>query len=253
MEVKEVDAAEMVAEEEAVGMEDLSVGVVAYPHPPPLLSLFSREEAVGSKETIKPFDQQGNAGGSRNFFADHQQKECGGSAEMAAKEVEVAEMEAEDDAAKEAVVGSIPMAAEAIGIQEVIGIVCNNITSKRHSCHSPCLFGVSAEEVPLDVTENVADADDENLADTDDVTKSRAPPAGKLGFKGKRAKNNLDAVSRGAVNRRPAGPVFFLRPNRFRPLSMTHPTLLWHLVLVLQNARSPRSNLFNNLDKQLDS
>ena len=86
MEVKEVDAAEMVAEEEAVGMEDLSVGVVAYPHPP-LLSLFSRGEAVGSKETIKPFDQQGNAGGSRNFFADHQQKECGGSAEMAAKEV----------------------------------------------------------------------------------------------------------------------------------------------------------------------
>jgi hypothetical protein len=190
MEVKEVDAAEMVAEEEAVGMEDLSVGVVAYPHPP-LLSLFSREEAVGSKETIKPFDQQGNAGGSRNFFADHQQKECGGSAEMAAKEVQVAEMEAEDDAAKEAVVGSIPMAAEAIGIQEVIGIVCNNITSKRHSCHSPCLFGVSAEEVPLDVTENVADADDENVADTDDVTKSRAPPAGKLGFKGKRANKKI--------------------------------------------------------------
>ena len=190
MEVKEVDAAEMVAEEEAVGMEDLSVGVVAYPHPP-LLSLFSREEAVGSKETIKPFDQQGNAGGSRNFFADHQQKECGGSAEMAAKEVEVAEMEAEDDAAKEAVVGSIPMAAEAIGIQEVIGIVCNNITSKRHSCHSPCLFGVSAEEVPLDVTENVADADDENVADTDDVTKSRAPPAGKLGFKEKRANKKI--------------------------------------------------------------
>jgi len=205
MEVKEVEAAEMVAEEEAVGMEDLSVGVVAYPHPP-LLSLVSCEEAVGSipmaaeaigmiQETIKTFDQQGNAGGSCNFFAD--QQKCGGSAEMAAKEVEVAEMEAEDDAAKEAVIGSIPiakeavigsipMAAEAIGMQEVIGIVCNNITSKRHSCHSPCLFGVSAE-VPLDVTENVADADDENVADTDDVPKSRAPPAGKLGFKGKRA------------------------------------------------------------------
>ena len=105
---------------------------------------------------------------------------------MAAKEVEVAEMEVEDDAAKEAVIGSIPMAAEAIGMQEVIGIVCNNITSKRHSCHSPCLFGVSAE-VPLDVTESVADADDDNVADTDDVPKSRAPPAGKLGFKGKRA------------------------------------------------------------------
>ena len=78
MEVKEVDAAEMVAEEEAVGMEDLSVGVVAYPHPP-LLSLVSREEAVGSipmaaeaigmiQEAIKPFDQQGNAGGSQFFF-----------------------------------------------------------------------------------------------------------------------------------------------------------------------------------------
>jgi hypothetical protein len=196
MEVKEVEAAEMVAEEEAVRMEDLSVGVVAYPHPP-LLSLVSREEAVGSipmaaeaigmiQETIKTLDQQGNAGGSHNFFADHQQKECGGSAEMAAKEVEVAEMEVEDDAAKEAVIGSIPMAAEAIGMQEVIGIVCNNITSKRHSCHSPCLFGVSAE-VPLDVTESVADADDDNVADTDDVPKSRAPPAGKLGFKGKRA------------------------------------------------------------------
>jgi len=40
---------------------------------------------------------------------------------MAAKDVEVAEMEAEEDAAKEAVVGSIPMAAEAIGmIQEAI-------------------------------------------------------------------------------------------------------------------------------------
>ena len=73
-----MEAAEMVAEEEAVGMEDLSVGIVAYPHPP-LLSLVSREEAVGSipmaaeaigmiQETIKTFDQQGNAGGSCNFL-----------------------------------------------------------------------------------------------------------------------------------------------------------------------------------------
>ena len=106
---------------------------------------------------------------------------------MAAKEVQVAEMEAEDDAAKEAVVGSIPMAAEAIGIQEVIGIVCNNITSSDTHVTHPAYLGFPAEEVPLDVTENVADADDENVADTDDVTKSRAPPAGKLGFKGKRA------------------------------------------------------------------
>ena len=48
-------------------------------------------------------------------------------------------------------------------------------------------------EVPLDdgcsvdlFTENVADTDDENVADADDVLKLRAPPAGKLGFKGKR-------------------------------------------------------------------
>jgi hypothetical protein len=56
------------------------------------LSLVSREEAVGSipmaaeaigmiQETIKTFDQQGNAGGSCNVFAD--QQKCGGSAEIA--------------------------------------------------------------------------------------------------------------------------------------------------------------------------
>ena len=107
---------------------------------------------------------------------------------------------------EEAVVGSIPIAVEAIGIIQDAKLPfeqqgnaggslnffadqqkgCNNITSKRHSCHPPCLFGVSAE-VPLDVTENVSDARDENVADTDDVPKSRAPPARKLGFKGKRA------------------------------------------------------------------
>ena len=105
MEVKEVDAAEMVAEEEAVGMEDLSVGIVAYPHPP-LLSLVSREEAVGSipmaveaigmiQETIKTFDQQGamqsvikrggNAGrevaiqqiaGARDMVAQQERRRC---------------------------------------------------------------------------------------------------------------------------------------------------------------------------------
>ncbi len=42
MEAKEVEAAEMAAEEEAAGMEDLSVGVVAYPDPS-LLSLVSQE------------------------------------------------------------------------------------------------------------------------------------------------------------------------------------------------------------------
>ena len=45
MEVREVEAAEMVTEEEAARMEDLSVGVVAYPHPF-LLTLVSQEEAV---------------------------------------------------------------------------------------------------------------------------------------------------------------------------------------------------------------
>ena len=150
MEVKEVEATEMVAEEEAVVMEDLSDCVVADPHPS-FLSLVLHEEAVvGSipiaveaigiiQDAKLPFEQQGNAGGSLNFFADQQKG-------------------------------------------------CNNITSKRHSCHPPCLFGVSAE-VPLDVTENVSDARDENVADTDDVPKSRAPPARKLGFKGKRDQN----------------------------------------------------------------
>ena len=65
MEVKEVEAAEMVAEEEAVGMEDLSVGVVAYPHPF-ILSLVSQEEAIGIQEVIgndpKNIDQQENTG-----------------------------------------------------------------------------------------------------------------------------------------------------------------------------------------------
>jgi hypothetical protein len=48
MEVKEVEAAEMVTKEEAAGMEDLSVGVVAYPHPFLLSLVSSTEEAVGS-------------------------------------------------------------------------------------------------------------------------------------------------------------------------------------------------------------
>ena len=44
MEVQEVEAAEMAAEEEAAGMEVLSVGAVTHPNPS-LLSLVSREEA----------------------------------------------------------------------------------------------------------------------------------------------------------------------------------------------------------------
>jgi hypothetical protein len=191
MAVKEVEAAEMVTEEEAAGMEDLSVGVVAYPHPS-ILSLVPQEEDVGSipmaigiEEAIgndpKQIDQQENAGGSHIVFAD-QPINGGGLAEMEAKSVEVAEMLAEDDAAR----------TEEWTEDLSVGVVDNNII-KWHSCPSPRLFGVSAE-VPLDdgcsadsFTENVADADDENVADADDVLKSRAPPAGKLGFKGKRA------------------------------------------------------------------
>ena len=137
MEVKEVEAKEMMTEEEAAGMEDLSVGVVAYPHPF-ILSLVSQEEAVGSipmaaeaigiQEVIgndpKNIDQQENAGGACNFFSD--QPINGGLAEMEAKLVDVAEMEANDDAA---------------GTEEwkedlSAGIVDSNIV-KRHSCHSP--------------------------------------------------------------------------------------------------------------------
>ena len=103
---------------------------------------------------------------------------------MEAKSVDVAEMEAKDDAA---------------GTEEwkedlSVGIVDSNIV-KRHSCHSPCLFGLSAE-VPLDggcsadvFTENMADDEDGNVADAND--KLRAPPAGKLGFKGKRANKKI--------------------------------------------------------------
>ena len=89
MEVKEVEAKEMVTEEEAAGMEDLSVDVVAYPHPF-ILSLVSQEEAIGIQEVI------GNDPKNIDFS---DQPINGGSAEMEAKSVEVAEMEVEDDAA----------------------------------------------------------------------------------------------------------------------------------------------------------
>ena len=77
MEVQEVEAAEMAAEEEAAGMEVLFVGTVTHPNPS-LSSLVSREEAGRSTlmaakaigiheaiETVPPkIDQQGNAGGA---------------------------------------------------------------------------------------------------------------------------------------------------------------------------------------------
>jgi hypothetical protein len=81
MEVQEVEAAEMAAEEEAAGMEILSVGAVTHPNPS-LSSLVSWEEArrstpmaakaIGIHEAIETvpqkYDQQGNAGGACIFF-----------------------------------------------------------------------------------------------------------------------------------------------------------------------------------------
>jgi hypothetical protein len=104
MEVQEVKAAEMAAEEEAAGMEVLSVGAVTHPNPS-LSSLVSWEEAgrstpmaakaIGIHEAIetvpKKNDQQGNAGGACIFLADDLIN--GGLAEMEVKE------EAEDNAA----------------------------------------------------------------------------------------------------------------------------------------------------------
>jgi hypothetical protein len=67
MEVQEVEAAEMVAEEEAAGMEVLSVGAVTHPNPS-LSSLVSREEAgrstlmaaeaIGIHEAIETFPKK---------------------------------------------------------------------------------------------------------------------------------------------------------------------------------------------------
>ena len=79
MEVKELEAAEMVTEEEAAGMEDLYVGIVVYPHPF-LLTLVSQEEAIGIQEVI------GNDPKNIDFS---DQPINGGSAEMEAKSVEV--------------------------------------------------------------------------------------------------------------------------------------------------------------------
>jgi hypothetical protein len=97
----------MVADREAAGMEDLFD--VASPNPS-LLSLVSQEEAVGripmaadaigiqENHGSKIFDQQGNAGGAHNFFADEPIE--GGFAKMEAEEAEAAKMEEEDDTAR---------------------------------------------------------------------------------------------------------------------------------------------------------
>jgi hypothetical protein len=173
MEVQEEEVAEMVAEEEAAGMEVLSVGAVTHPNPS-LSSLVSREEAGRSNpmaaeaigiheaiETVPPKnDQQVNAGGACIFLADNLIN--GGLAEMEVKE------EAEDNAA---------------GTEDLSFSHVNNNISNRHSCHSPCLVGVSAD-VPLDDGCS-ADLFLENVAGANDVPEARAPTAGKPGFKGK--------------------------------------------------------------------
>jgi hypothetical protein len=182
MEVQEVKAAEMAAEEEAARMEVLSVGAVTHPNPS-LLFLVSWEEAgrstpmaaeaIGIHEAIKTVpqknDQQGNAGGACIFLAEDLIN--GGLAEMEIKE------EAEDNAA---------------GTED---LSCN-----RHSCHSPCLVGVSAD-VPLDDGCS-ADLFLENVADADDVPEARAPTTGKLVFKGKQASKKLGCNSRRGGDRK---------------------------------------------------
>ena len=121
-------------------------------------------EAIEIHEAIETvpqkIDQQGNAGGACIFLADDLIN--GGLAEMEVKE------EAEDNAA---------------GMEDVSFSHVNNNISNRHSCHSPCLVGVSAD-VPLDDGCS-ADLFLENVADANDVPEARAPTAGKLGFKGK--------------------------------------------------------------------
>ncbi len=190
MEMQEVEAAEMVAEEEAAGMEVLSVGVVTHPNPP-LLSLVSREEAgriipmaakaIGIHEAIETvpqkIDQQGNAGGACIFLAVDLIN--GGLAEMEVKE------EAEDDA---------------VGMEDLSFSHVNNNISNRHLCHSTCLVGVSAD-VPLD-DECSADLFLENVADADDVPETRSPTTRKPGFKGKQASKKLGRNGRRGGDRK---------------------------------------------------
>jgi hypothetical protein len=217
--VQEVEAAEMAAEEEAAGMEVLSVGAVTHPNPS-LSSLVSWEEAgrstpmaakaIGIHEAIetvpKKNDQQGNAGGACIFLADNLINE--GLAEMEVKE------EAEDNAAE---------------TEDLSFSYINNDISNRHSCHSPCLVDVSAD-VPLD---------DGCSADYFLKTwlmlmmsqKQELLLQESRGLKANKPEKNLDATAEGAVTGR-LSPLqispkletfFFLRPNRF------HQSLLAYL------------------------
>jgi hypothetical protein len=175
MEVREVEAAEMAAEEEAAGMEVLSVGALTHPNPS-LLSLVSWEEAgrstpmaakaIGIHEAIETVPQKminrGTLEALAFFLVDNLIN--GDLAEMEVKK------EAEDNEA---------------GTDDLSFSHINNNISNRHSCHSPCLVGVSAD-VPLDDGCS-ADLFPENVADANNVPEARAPTAGKLGFEGKQA------------------------------------------------------------------
>jgi hypothetical protein len=185
------------------------------------------------QEAIKTFDQQGNAGGSCIFFAD-QQKECGGSAEMAAKDVEVAEMEAEEDAAKGGCRGDNQWQLRPLGYRRLLGLfVITLLVSDTHVTHPAySVFPLRFLWTSLK-TWRMLMMKTWLILMMSPNQELLLPESWDL--KGREPTKNLDVVSRGAVNRRPAGPVFFLRPNRFRPLltylktiylSMTHPTLL---------------------------
>jgi hypothetical protein len=88
----------------------------------------------------------------------------------------------------------------AVGTEDLSFSHINNNISNRHSCHSPCLVGVSAD-VPLDDGCS-ADLFLENVADANDVPEARAPTAGKLGIKDKQASKKLGYNGRRGSDRK---------------------------------------------------
>jgi hypothetical protein len=87
----------------------------------------------------------------------------------------------------------------AAGLEDLSFSHVNSNISNRHSCHSPCLVGVSAN-VPLDDGCS-ADLFLENVANANDVPEARAPTAGKPGFKGKQASKKLGRNGRRGSDR----------------------------------------------------
>jgi hypothetical protein len=193
----------------------------AVTHPnPSLLSLVSREEAGRSTlmaakaigiheaiETVPPKnDQQWNAGGACIFLADDLIN--GGLAEMEVKE------EAEYNAA---------------GMEDLSISHVNDNISNRHSCHSPCLVGVSAD-VPLMMgVLQICFLKTWLMPMMSQKQELLLQESG--GLKANKPAKNLDAMAEGAVTGRPSPPqispkletFFFLRPNRF------HQSLLAYL------------------------